>query len=92
MALGTSYQVTVTMSEFQAPPLINKLVGGNSIIDTRTHLSVKASRSHTSVECFAIIRASLREGYKRGEEEQKGVRTILERDTQEKGENIVLEI
>jgi len=49
------------MLEFQAPPLINNLIGGNSITDTRTH---------ASVEYFAIIRASLREAYKKGEEEQ----------------------
>ena len=71
------------MLEFQAPPLINNLIGGNSITDTRTH---------ASVEYFAIIRASLRDAYKKGEEEQKGVRTILRRDTQEKGKNTVLEI
>ena len=71
------------MSEFQALPLINNLIRGNSIIDTRTY---------ASVEYFAIIRASQREGCKRGEEEQKGVRTILGRDTQKKGKNTVLEM
>ena len=71
------------MSEFQALPLINNLIRGNSIIDTRTY---------ASVEYFAIIRASLREGCKRGEEEQKGVRIILGRGTQKKGKNIVLEM
>ena len=83
LELGTSYQVTFTKSEFQALPLINNLIHRNSITDTRTY---------TSVEYFAIIRASLRERYKRGEEEQKGVRRILGRDTQKKGKNTVLEL
>ena len=63
------------MSEFQAPPLINYLIGRNGIIDTRIHLSLKGGRTHAGVEYFAIIRAPLR-----GEEKQRRGRMKLERE------------
>jgi len=72
--------VTFTISEFQAPPLINYLIGRNGIIDTRIYLSLKGGRTHVGVEYSAIIRAPLRGGYKRGEEKQRRGRMKLERE------------
>ena len=76
------------MSEFQAPPLISYLIGRNSIIETRIHLSLKSGRTHAGVEYSAIIRAPLKGGYKRGEEKQRRGRIKLEREIHERKERI----
>lgn len=72
------------MLEFQAPLLMNDLIGWNSIIDTKIHLNPKGGSTHTRVEYSVIIRAPPMGRYKRRKENQmKGWNKNLEKDTRE---------